>query len=202
MRPHSGSWPREGDPVSLDAWREIALGEEAAVYAYGVLAAQLAEPEKGRAIDAGIAHARARGRAREELSSEDADPPAPAAFRIPYPLDGPTAARRLAVLVESRLVEVYCRQTPLLTEGARTYAAETAQECARRAVSWGGDIAAFPGGSSAAANLRPEVSSQAPTPAAPTTSAPAPDDVAPASPTPQPATPSTPPAGSDGAVVQ
>lgn len=166
--------------MTLDAWREIALGEEAAVYAYGVLAAQLEEPEKGRAIDAGIAHSRARGRARSFLAAEGADPPAPAAFRIPFPMDSADAARKLAVLVESRLVEVYCLQTPELQGKERKYAAQSAQECAARAVVWGGGTAAFPGGNTPSAVL----------------TSPSPGAASPTAPTSPPTT------GSDGAVVQ
>lgn len=179
--------------MSVDSWKQIALGEEAAVYAYGVLAAQLPDgPERNRAIDLSVAHTRARDRARTALAEQDVDPEVPAAFDIPFPVDSSASARRLAALVESRLVDVYCRQVPEVEPQERAYLATAAAEASARGVSWGGRTAAFPGGSD----------SEPPEPAASAGSA-----------TPAPAgTPVAPPAGSptatpvapqgDGAVVQ
>lgn len=131
--------------MSTPAWRQIALGEEAAVYAYGVLAARLAEPERSEAKRDGLAHTRARDRARSQLAEDDADPGVPAAFEIPFAVEGASAARRLAALVENRLVDVYCTQAVELEGEDRKYATQMAQEAAGRAVTWGARPQAFPG---------------------------------------------------------
>ncbi len=133
--------------MSTDAWMSVALGEEAAVYAYEVLAAQLPSgPERNRAIDLAVTHARLRDRARAELASDDAEPEVPGAFEIPFPLDGAPAARRLAALVEARLVDVYCHQIPLVEADDRRPFATAAAEASARSISWGGRPTAFPGG--------------------------------------------------------
>ncbi len=133
--------------MSVEVWRQVANGEEACTYAYGVLAARLpAGPERNRAVDLAAAHARARDRARAALSTLDADPPVPAAFQIPFPVENASSARRLAALVESRLVDVYCRQIPEVEQSERGRLATAAAEASARAVSWGGRPTAFPGG--------------------------------------------------------
>lgn len=131
--------------MTAAAWRQIALGEEAAIYAYGVLTARLDEPERSEAVRDRFAHTRARDRARAQLAEQEADPDAPGAFEIPFAVDGPSAARRLAALVENRLVEVYVTQTVELEGADRKDAARMAQESAARAVTWGARPQAFPG---------------------------------------------------------
>lgn len=132
--------------MSNEAWRNIALGEQAAVYAYGVLTAQFPDgPERARAIDLGVIHARNRDRARAALAEQSAEPDAPAAFEIPFPMTGPASARRLAAVVEFRLVDVYCAAAAQLTGGERRRAAVSAAECSARSVRWGARPTAFPG---------------------------------------------------------
>lgn len=175
--------------MSTGAWRQIALGEEAAVYAYGVLAAAFpVGAERNRAIDLSVAHARARDRARAQLAAEDVDPDAPGAFEIPFPVDGVTAARRLAALVESRLVDVYATQLAEFTGKARRNISAHANEAATRAVTWGARTTAFPGG---------QDSDDDTLPAASTSGSPAPTSAAPASP--EQSAPANPQMQTDGA---
>ena len=176
--------------MSVDSWKQVALGEEAAVYAYGVLAAQLpAGPERNRAIDLSVSHTRARDRARRALAAEDVDPSVPGAFEIPFPLDSAAAARRLAALVEARLVDVYCRQIPEVEPDERTFLATAAAEASARSVGWGGRPVAFPGGS----DSEPATPSQPGAPPSTTTAGTSPTVAPPTSP---------PPGQSDGATVQ
>lgn len=161
--------------MSEDSWKQVALGEEACVYAYGVLAAQFPDgPDRNRAVDLAAAHARARDRARASLS--DADPPVPAAFQIPFPVDSVAAARRLAALVEARLVDVYLRQIPDVEPEERKAFAAAGAEASARSVSWGGRPTAFPGGRDSEPLESPTASPTSATPAAtaptPATSAP------------------------------
>lgn len=176
--------------MSTDSWKQIALGEEATVYAYGVLAAQLPPgPERNRAIDLSVSHTRARDRARAALARDDVDPEVPAAFDIPFPMDGAAAARRLAALIEARLVDVYCHQIPAVEPQERAYLATAAAEASARSVSWGGRTAAFPGGS----DSEPPEPSMSVDPLASQSASPTTVPGAP--------TPTAPPTG-DGAVVQ
>lgn len=179
--------------MSVDAWKQVALGEEAAVYAYGVLAAQLPSgPERNRAVDLTVAHARARDRARRALAADDLDPEVPGAFEIPFPMDGAPAARRLAALVEARLVDVYCRQIPDVERDERAFLATSAAEASARSVSWGGRPVAFPGGT----DSEPATPSPSAVPTSAATSTPGP------SPAGSSAVGVPPPAQSDGATVQ
>lgn len=130
----------------MSAWKDIALGEEAAVYAYGVLAARLpAGPERNRASDLAVVHARNRDRARAALAAEDSQPDAPAVFEIPFPVNSSVSARRLAAVIESRLVDVYARSAAEVEGSDRRVVVATGAECAARAVTWGARPAAFPG---------------------------------------------------------
>ncbi len=183
--------------MSSDAWKQVSRGEEAAVYGYGVLAAQFpAGPERNRAIDLATSHARARDRARAALAQADVDPESPAAFEIPFPMDGPVAARRLAALVESRLVDVYCRQIPDLEQSERRSFARMAAEASARSVSWGARPTAFPGGADPETLPSPSGTDGS----APGTPAPGPSGSSGPTPVTSPAAPS--PGQGDGAVVQ
>lgn len=134
------------DGSRTEAWKSIALGEQAAVYAYGVLTAQFPDgPERSRAIDLGVTHAHDRDRARAALAEQSVEPDSPAAFEIPFPMTGPASARRLAAVVESRLVDVYCAAVGQLEGKERRRAAASAAACSARSVRWGARPTAFPG---------------------------------------------------------
>ncbi len=148
--------------MSASAWKDIAVGEEAAVYAYGVLAARFpAGDERNRAADLVVVHARARDRARAALAEQDSQPDLPAVFEMPFPVDSSTAARRLAALVESRLVDVYASAAPEFEGGERRTVVATGAECAARSVTWGARPAAFPGGRSTESQPAPRTSATA-----------------------------------------
>lgn len=132
--------------MSTGAWKDIALGEEAAVYAYGVIAARFpAGVERNRAADLVVVHARARDRARAALAAADSQPDLPAVFEMPFPVDSSLAARRLAAVVESRLVDVYTGLAGDFEGDERKAVVAAGAECAARAVTWGARPAAFPG---------------------------------------------------------
>jgi hypothetical protein len=132
--------------VSIDLWQSVAVGEEAAVYAYGVLTPRLDEGERPRAIEAHTVHSRARDAAVAELAAAGADASLPTAFSFPFNISDAADARRLAALVEDRLVNIYCTWAPELAGPQRRRFVESARECCARAVSWGQRPAALPGG--------------------------------------------------------
>lgn len=127
------------------AFTEALVGEYAAIYAYGIVGAQVTIDERP-AADAAITAHRA---ARDQLRSAMADlaipaPPAEPAYATGE-IDTPEAARDLAVSVETALVPRYAQLAAQVADEQRGWCAVQAQQCATRAVSWGGPSAAFPG---------------------------------------------------------
>ena len=118
-------------------------GEDAAIYAYGVIGAR---SRGARATLARRALASHRSR-RQDLQSTVADPvSAASAYDLPFPVVDGADAARLAVLVENRMAAVLS-ELAAATQGERRAQAVTgAMECAARAVAWGGEPMAFPSG--------------------------------------------------------
>lgn len=125
--------------MSADALRAAIAGEDAAVYAYGVIAAHASG---GRAERALAAHRRWRDR-WASLLGEPVD--AAIAYELPERVDDPASAAALAALVEGRLVPVYADLAAALEGAERDDAARAAAQCAQRAVRWGAPAQAFPG---------------------------------------------------------
>ncbi|MDP4014009.1 MAG: ferritin-like domain-containing protein [Candidatus Nanopelagicales bacterium] len=129
----------------MDAWAAAALGEEAAIYGYEVLTAQLVGAERIKALRAVKSHEHARDNARDRLTEGGGNLDAPAAYDLPFSITSPASAKRLAILLELRLVSVYASTVRPTDGSARAYAAASAQKCASRAVGWGWVPTAFPG---------------------------------------------------------
>lgn len=130
--------------MSDEAWEAIALGEAAAVYGYGVLAGRLDQPQRTEAANLAVAHARDRDRARAALSAHGSQLDLPTVFELPEPLRTPADARRVAALLESRLVTVYANAAPALTGADRLFAAQAAQSAQVRAIGWGAESQPIP----------------------------------------------------------
>lgn len=130
--------------MTAEAWTAVALGEEAASYGYEVLIAQLSGAARTRGLDALKAHDAARNRARSKLAALGEDPSAPATYDLPFPVNSSASARRLAVVLELRLVSVYCELAEATAGPDRQYGATAAQESSTRAVGWGWVPTAFP----------------------------------------------------------
>lgn len=129
-----------------EAWAAVVSGEDAAVYAYGLVGPLVDAADQARARSALDAHRLRRDRARAALvAAGQTPPPAAAAYDPPFPVGDAAAAGRLAATVEERLVPVYADLAGASDGDDRRYAARTAQECATRAVSWGAAASAFPG---------------------------------------------------------
>jgi hypothetical protein len=131
--------------MSVDLWETVLVGEEAAVYAYGVLAPRLEGTDAIKAVNARTAHSRARDQAAAELASAGGQATVPGAFEVPFPVDDASSARHLAALVEDRLVNIYCSLAPELSDRQRRQFVESARECCARAVGWGQRPEALPG---------------------------------------------------------
>jgi hypothetical protein len=129
--------------VSSAAWEPVAVGEEAAIYGYGVLTAQLSGTERAMALAALDAHRVARDRARGELAQEGLNPPVAAAFELPT-LTSAAGAKMIAAALEIRLTDLYVALAGETQGEDRSYASQTSQETTSRAVMWGWEPAAFP----------------------------------------------------------
>lgn len=117
-------------------------GEDAAVYAYGVIGARVPPALQRRARRALLDHRSARSALQLRAAQQVAVPPA---FDLPQPVDSTADARALAVTVEQRLAAVYSDLAAASSGDNRDAAVRSAMECATRAVTWGGTSQAFPG---------------------------------------------------------
>lgn len=129
--------------MSGDEARAAAIiGEDACIYAYGIIGAHLGSGGERKARKALDSHRAWRDRL---LATGDFSAGA-AAYELPFPVQDPASARRLAVLVEQRMVPVYADLAAATTGEDRSTAVQAACECAARAIAWGGQTEAFPGG--------------------------------------------------------
>ncbi|MFC0041139.1 DUF4439 domain-containing protein [Actinomadura rayongensis] len=127
--------------------------EHAAVYGYGVLGARLSGPARVTAVAAWNAHRAARDALAARLTALGARAPAAApAYALPVKPASPTAAARLAALLEDGVVAGYAGLAGASDPAVRTFAAGAMQEAVRRAVRWrrtagttAPPAAAFPG---------------------------------------------------------
>ena len=114
-------------------------GTEAAVYAYGLVAARLTGAERSRALAAMAWHRAHRDALRARITSLGGTPPAAeAAYTPPFPVIDAAAARRVAGLVEDRLAGQWAGLAAATPAPRRRDDALTAQACAVRSVSWSG----------------------------------------------------------------
>ena len=117
-------------------------GEDACIYAYGVIGAQVGGSARQRARRALAAHRSLRDR----LQSQAADTVVPAAiaYDFPFAVTDAKSAKKLAALIEGRMVPVFADLAAATSGPARDEAVTAAMECAVRAIAWGGASQAFP----------------------------------------------------------
>ena len=131
---------------ALTALQAALAAEEAAVYGYGVIGAQLSGGSRDRAA-ASMAEHQARERLLQQRISAAAATPAVAApgYELPFPVDGQASAVRLAALLEDRLAAVYANGVQATSGPLRGALASALQRSALDALAWGGAGSAFPG---------------------------------------------------------
>lgn len=124
---------------ATDSALSTLAGEDAAVYAYGVVAAHLSGAAQKRALAAMAAHRANRDLLLARLGSAGATPsPAAAAYTLPSPVVDAASARALAGLVEDRLAGQWAGLAAQSDAEQRRSAALVAQACAVRCVVWTG----------------------------------------------------------------
>jgi hypothetical protein len=118
-------------------------GEDACIYAYGVIGAHVKGAGRRKARKALESHRTWR----DLWQSRSTGPyvPGASAYQLPFTVEDTESARRLAVLIETRMVAVYADLAAATTGDERSDAVAAASECATRSVSWGGPSLAFPG---------------------------------------------------------
>ena len=117
--------------------------EDACVYAYGVIGAHLVGAGRRKARRALEAHRVWRDRWQQAYPGPYV--PGASAYQLPFAVQDPQSARRLAALIEDRMVPVYADLAAATQEQDRSDALAAGCECATRSVSWGGPSLAFPG---------------------------------------------------------
>ena len=124
---------------ATDAAVAALAGEQAAVYAYGVIAAQLYGAQEKQALAAMSAHRANRDLLLAQLQTAGATPsPAAAAYTLPSPVVDAASACTLAGLVEDRLAGQWAALAAASDGEQRSAAALVAQACAVRGVTWTG----------------------------------------------------------------
>ncbi|MEI8058379.1 MAG: ferritin-like domain-containing protein [Actinomycetes bacterium] len=130
----------------LDALAVVLEGTNAAVYAYGIVAARVNASSESQALDAMAVHRAQREYLRERIIALKGTPPAPfAAYDTPIAVTTAELARRLAALVENRLAGQWAALAAASGGLERRASAVTAEECAVRAVTWSGEAPVWPG---------------------------------------------------------
>ncbi|MFI9490450.1 ferritin-like domain-containing protein [Streptomyces halstedii] len=137
---------RGEDPGALLAAQAALAAEHAAVYGYGVLGGRLEGRPRTDATAAHDAH-RARRDALVRAVRDLGGTPvaADAAYALPFPVSDPSAALRLAAVIEDRVAGV-CSDLVRAARGPlRSQAAGALRGAAVRAARWRGSGVAFPG---------------------------------------------------------
>jgi hypothetical protein len=131
----------------IDALQAALAGEHAAVYAYGVIAALLADDDRERAGDLLADHEKRRNRLRELLQEASATPVAArAAYNLQLEARDRESAKQLAAALERGLGAAY---TDLVatsdSEIVRKAAIGGVTRSAKQVARWTGETSAFPG---------------------------------------------------------
>ena len=134
-----------------DLLQPCLAAEHAAVYGYGVLggvlsAAESDAPAAKAAVAAYDAHRSRRDTLTELIVAAGGRPVvSQPVYDIPFHVDGPPSARRLAQYLEARCATVYARATAATSMEARLLVSGVLLDCAVRGARWGMAPTAFPG---------------------------------------------------------
>ena len=141
----TGSLAAHLPPAGADALAALTSGEHAAVYAYGVVVARVAERDRARARQAWAWHLARRDVLEERLLAAGLRPPAAAPGYAIGPLPAPDAVVTLAATVEDRIAALVVRAVATTTAADRADAAAALVAVARSAAAWRGRGASLPG---------------------------------------------------------
>jgi hypothetical protein len=132
--------------AQVAALQGALAAEHAAVYGYGIVGAMLAGAAQTDAKSDWLAHQVARDTLTAMVARLGATPlAASAAYRLPFAVTGPAAARRLAASMEDGVTRAYLGVVAVDNAAVRSFAAHAMQTAASRATAWSGTTTAFPG---------------------------------------------------------
>jgi hypothetical protein len=140
--------------TAIAALQTALAAEHAAVYGYGMVGAMLTGTGTGTGSSAGLADAKADWNAHQlardnleaMLTRLGATPVAASpAYRLPFTVGSPAAARRLAAALEDGVTRAYLAMVAVSDPNLRLFAAKAMQTAANRATAWSGSTVAFPG---------------------------------------------------------
>jgi len=136
---------------SLDqVLQSVLAGENACVYAYGLIGALSTGSARNRSRLALAEHTAARDRIRRVLVDRKQVPaPAAAAYNPPFPVTDAASASHLAAVIEDRmalvLADLVAAAKANNDAGALKWAITAVGACAIRSTNWSGTVQAFPG---------------------------------------------------------
>jgi hypothetical protein len=131
---------------SLTALQGVLAAENAAVYGYGLVGAQLSGSLYTTAQQDWTLHRASRTTVSSMITQRGGTPvPAAAAYRPPFAVNSTAAARALAALLENGLIQAHLGLVALDDAALRAYGAGEMQAAAIRAAFWRGSTTAFPG---------------------------------------------------------
>jgi len=132
--------------IPLDVVQRALSAEHAAVYAYGVIAAQLAGAPRRDAAAALDHHRSRRDRLRAYVIEGGSKPAEPdAAYQLPTSVLTPVAAQALAANVERLVALAYGDLVAAADGDLRGFAAHALADAAVRETGWRGQAPQFPG---------------------------------------------------------
>ncbi len=131
---------------ALAALQAALAAENATVYGYGVIGAQLSGGLRDRAAASLAAHQARCAALTQQIGAASATPAAAApGYELPFPVTGQGSAVRLAVLLEQRLAAVYANGVQAAAGALRAGAASALRQSALDTLDWSGSGSAFPG---------------------------------------------------------
>jgi hypothetical protein len=132
--------------TSVAGLQGALAAEHAAVYGYGVVGAMLAGPEQADAHADWTAHQIARDTLAAMLTGLGATPVAASpAYRLPFAVTSAKSAAKLAATLEEGVTRAYLALVAVSNPALRSFAAQSMQTAANRALAWSGTTTAFPG---------------------------------------------------------
>lgn len=130
----------------VKALQTALAAEHAAVYGYGIVGAHGGDQYAQGADHGWKVHRAHRDQLIALLRQRHADPAgAKAAYALPFDVDGPRTAARLAAHLEDGVAAAYLQLVGVGDAKLRSLGARLLRDATARGARWGGSTAAFPG---------------------------------------------------------
>ena len=132
--------------TAVKALQTALAAEHAAVYGYGIVGAHGGARYDHAAKGDWNAHKEHRDRLVALLRKRRVQPVgARAGYALPFDVDGPHTAARLAAHLEDGVAAAYLEMVAVTDTGLRMLGARMLRDATVRGARWGGSTAAFPG---------------------------------------------------------